>query len=76
MAGTREWDLLEDWEEAKTAALFDAARHHVLRVEMAQDALAQAADAVHSAADWEQVRREANGLRNAGKAGIRIGRVA
>ncbi len=76
VAGTPEWVALEDWDERKMAALLDAARHHALRVDAAQDALAQAAEAVHSAADWRSIAQEINALRNASKAGVRIERVA
>lgn len=75
-AGTPEWDSLEDHDERKMAALLDAARHHALRVDAAQDALAQAAEAVYGAADWGRITSEVNGLRNSRKAGKRIERVA
>lgn len=74
MAGSVEWDALEDHDERKMAALLDAARHYALRVDAAQAALVDAAVAVQSAADWSQVSREVNELRNARKSGIRIDR--
>jgi hypothetical protein len=76
LAGSVEWELLEDHDERKMAALLDAAQHHALRVDTAQAALVEAAQAVHSAADWDQVRREVNELRDAGKSGKRVERVA
>lgn len=52
MAGTVEWCQLEDDDPRKLAAVFDAARHHVLRVDAAQHALIQAGEAISDSADW------------------------
>jgi hypothetical protein len=57
MAGTAAWQHLPDGHPAKLAALFDAARHHVLRVDTAQAALAEAARDISAAADWRAVAR-------------------
>jgi hypothetical protein len=46
MAGTVEWCNLEDDDPRKVAALFDAARHHILRVDTAQLAQIQAGEAI------------------------------
>lgn len=58
MAGTLEWQQLPDDHPAKWAALLDAAQHHALRVELAQEAQADAAKAVAAAADWNGIARE------------------
>jgi hypothetical protein len=55
MAGTPQWSALPDDHPAKLAALLDAAQHHALRIETAQEARAQAAQAVSEAADWSAV---------------------
>lgn len=64
MAGTLDWQRLADRDPAKLAALFDAARHHALRVDTAQTALAEASHAIASAADWRQIASEIQQLRN------------
>lgn len=58
MAGTPAWCALSDDDPAKLAAVLDAGQHHALRVEVAQDALAQASKAVAQAADWPAVARD------------------
>ncbi|UUO03628.1 DUF2742 domain-containing protein [Mycolicibacterium novocastrense] len=58
MAGTIAWQLLSDTDPAKWAALLDAAQHHILRVDMAQEARAQASKDVAAAADWPRIARE------------------
>jgi hypothetical protein len=58
VAGTPEWvDLPED-DPRKQAALYDAARHHILRMEAAQEALCEAGKAVAAAADWPSIARD------------------
>jgi len=54
-AGTPEWCALPDGDPAKTAALLDAARHWVLRVETCQAAECEASHAISAAADWRAV---------------------
>lgn len=56
MAGTIAWCELED-DPRKLAALFDAAQHHILRVDTAQNAVCQAGEAVSAAADWSTIAR-------------------
>jgi hypothetical protein len=51
MAGTPVWCDLPDGHPAKTAALLDAARHWVLRVETCQQARADASRAISAAVD-------------------------
>jgi hypothetical protein len=52
MAGTPTWCELPADHPAKIAAVYDAAQHHILRVETGQTALAQASQAVSAATDW------------------------
>jgi len=62
MVGTPEWCSLSVDHPAKIAALFDAARHHALRIEMAQEAHAAASKAVAEDDDWSMLaRRTAQG---------------
>jgi hypothetical protein len=55
MAGTVEWRDLPGDDPRKIAALFDAARHHALRVDTTQHAQIQAAQAISAAVDWSAV---------------------
>jgi hypothetical protein len=55
MAGTVAWQLLGDTDPAKWAAILDAAQHHVLRMETAQEARCEASRAVSAAVDWPTV---------------------
>jgi Protein of unknown function (DUF2742) len=57
-AGTPEWCALPDGDPAKIAALCDAAHHHALRIEMAQQAMAEASRDLSAATDWSAVSRE------------------
>lgn len=58
VAGTPAWRQLDDTDPAKFAALLDAARHHALRVDTAQTALAEASHDVAGAADWAAIARD------------------
>jgi hypothetical protein len=58
MAGSLLWDQLRSDDPAKLAALYDAARHHILRVDTAQAALADASRDVSAAADWSAIGRD------------------
>lgn len=58
--GTPAWCALPDGEESKVAAVFDAARHHALRLELNQEARAEASHEVSSAADWPAIANEIN----------------
>lgn len=58
MAGTLEWQRLADDDACKWASLLDAAQHHVLRVETAQAAAAEASHAIAGAVDWRRVAGE------------------
>lgn len=64
MAGTPAWCELADDDPRKLAAVIEAGSHHVLRVEVAQVAQAEASKAVAAAADWPEVAREINARRN------------
>lgn len=57
-AGTPAWLALADDDPAKLLALAAAGEHHVLRMEVAQAAQADASKAIADAADWSQVARE------------------
>jgi hypothetical protein len=58
MAGTFTWQNLPDDDPVKRAAIFDAAQHHVLRVETAQTAASQASQDISTAADWSSLARD------------------
>ena len=62
MAGTITWQQLEDQDPVKLASLLDAARHHVLRVDTAQTALAEASREISKSADWSQISRTRSGV--------------
>jgi hypothetical protein len=58
VAGSVAWQQLADDDPRKWAAILDAARHHALRVDAAQEAMAEASHAIAAAADWTaQARR-------------------
>ncbi len=57
MVGTPEWCALPDDDRRKIAAVFDAARHWALRVDMSQEARAEASKAISAATDWTTVGR-------------------
>jgi hypothetical protein len=56
--GTPAWCSLSEDDPKKWAALLDAARHHALRMETAQTALAAASHDISAAANWSAVSRE------------------
>jgi hypothetical protein len=58
MAGTPEWCALPDDDPVKWAALFDAARHHALRLDVNQAALAETSRDISGAADWPAIATE------------------
>ncbi|WP_066916907.1 DUF2742 domain-containing protein [Mycobacterium interjectum] len=57
-AGTPAWCALAEGDPRKLLALAIDGEHHVLRVEVAQAALAQAAQGVSVATDWAAVARD------------------
>lgn len=76
VAGTPAWCLLGDGDPRKLLAVAAAGEHHVLRVEMAQEARAEASKSVASAADWRGVAREIQQRQDARQSGLRIERKA
>lgn len=56
-AGTPAWCALADGP-VKLAALLDAAQHWALKLELNQEALAEASRSVSAAVDWPKVSRE------------------
>lgn len=54
-AGTPAWCELADGDPRKLLAMAVAGEHHVLRIETAQAALAEASQAVSAAADWTRI---------------------
>ena len=62
MAGTPAWCGLDDGDPRKLIALAAAGEHHVLRMETAQEARAEASKAIAAAADWPAVAREVRQL--------------
>lgn len=63
MVGTPAWCTLAHNDPRKWAALVDGGQHHALRVELAQEARAEASKAISSAADWPAIAREITQLR-------------
>ena len=57
VAGTPAWCLLGDGDPRKLLAVAVAGEHHVLRVETAQEALAEAAKTIAAETDWRAVAR-------------------
>jgi hypothetical protein len=57
-AGSPAWCALADGDPRKLLALAVDGEHHVLRVEVAQSAMAEASRAVSAAADWPGIARE------------------
>lgn len=57
-AGTPAWQALADGDPRKLLALAVAGEHHVLRVEIAQEAMAEASRSVAASADWSRVGRD------------------
>ena len=59
MAGTPAWCRLGDGDPRKLLAVAVAGEHHVLRVETAQEALAEASKTIAAETDWQAVARAA-----------------
>jgi len=57
MLGTPAWCSLAHDDPRKWAAVLDGAQHHALRLELNQEARAEASRAVSAAADWPKVAR-------------------
>lgn len=56
--GTLAWCALATDDPRKWVALLDAARHYALRMELAQEALAEAAKDISVIVDWRGVAEE------------------
>lgn len=69
-AGTPSWCALADDDPAKLLAVAAAGEHHILRVETAQAAHAEASRAVATAADWTAAARTHHRRATAGHAHI------
>jgi len=66
-AGTPSWCELSAGDPRKLLAVAVAGEHHVLRVETAQAAAADASGAISAAADWPKVAREIRQRRGSGR---------
>lgn len=70
-AGTPSWRALDDGDPRKLLAVAVAGEHHALRVEIAQEQRAQAAEDVWGGENWSEVaqqmlrRREIDEIRRA-----------
>lgn len=73
-AGTPAWCALPDDDPTKVLALAVAGEHHVLRMETAQEARAEASKAIAAAADWPAISREISQRADARRNGTRIER--
>jgi hypothetical protein len=58
IAGTPAWCALADNDPLKLLALAAEGEHHVLRMETAQEARAEASRVIAGAADWRAISRE------------------
>lgn len=58
LAGTPAWCVLDDDDPRKWAAMLDAAQHHALRMETAQEQQCAASRDVAAAADWTGIARK------------------
>lgn len=57
LAGTPAWLTLADDDPRKLLALAQAGEHHVLRLDLAQEAAAEASKTIAAAEDWPSVAR-------------------
>ncbi len=74
MVGSVEWKNADDAD--KVASILDAARHWALRIELAQQASAEASHDVSAAADWAEVSASWRRHNDAVTSGAYIPRVA
>jgi len=58
MVGTLPWRYLPNDDPRKLAAIFDAARHWALRVDIAQQAMDEAGQAISAAEKWSEVAQQ------------------
>jgi hypothetical protein len=64
MLGTPAWCSLAHDDPRKWAAVLDGAQHHALRLELSQEARAEASKAVSRAVDWPRIAREIQQISN------------
>jgi hypothetical protein len=60
MVGSPRWCSLPDDDVRKIAAVFDAAQHWALHVDINQQAMADARSEISASADWSTIAREIN----------------
>lgn len=58
LLGTPAWCSLSNDDPRKWAAVIDGGQHHALRVELGQEARAEASRAISAAADWLAIAQE------------------
>lgn len=75
LVGTPAWAQLPDDHPDKLAAVLAAGVHHALRLNLTQDAMAEASQAISAAVDWTAVARAQLRHTRAVTAGIYIPRV-
>jgi hypothetical protein len=75
-AGTPTWCALANDDPRKLLALAVAGGHHVLRVETAQQSLAEASRDISAAADWSAIARTSRQRCDAIRTGAHIPRRA
>ena len=64
LLGTPAWCALEPDDPAKLAAVLDGGQHFALRLEIEQEARADASQTVSAAADWRGIAQELTQLQN------------
>ena len=75
-AGTPAWCAMSDGDPRKLLALAAAGEHHVLRVEIAQEAQAEASKTIAASADWHALARALRQSDQARRSGAYIEREA
>lgn len=75
-AGTPGWCALSDGDPRKLLAVAAAGEHHVLRVEIAQEAQAEASKTISASADWHALARYLRQRDQARRSGAYIEREA
>ncbi|MHA3021268.1 DUF2742 domain-containing protein [Mycobacterium sp. BMJ-28] len=58
LLGTPAWCSLANDDPRKWAAVLDGGQHHALRIELNQEARAEASRSLSVAADWSKVSRD------------------
>ncbi|GJN99125.1 hypothetical protein NJB1907f44_48990 [Mycobacterium marinum] len=58
LLGSPEWCSLPTSSPRKWAAILDGGQHHALRLELNQQARAEASQTISASADWSQIGRE------------------